>query len=235
MKLLVADDHALFRDAFLQFIHALRPQWAVTACHNFQDAYDHITDENGEYDLVMLDLNMPGMNGLQGLDALQKQYPNLKTSILSGIAEDHHIKQAMTIGASAYFPKTLPGKTFINAIEQVINGEVFLPLNETGDQIMPSYYADITLGKSAPPPSGATAIDPNKYIPRIEALTPREKEVLGYLCQGFTNQNIADTLGLKLATVKLHVGGVCRKMGADNRTHAAIIAHQCGYIPPTSH
>lgn len=217
MKILLADDHVLFRDALTQFIKALRETWEITLCSDFNEAYKFIQNDNS-YDLVLLDLRMPGMNGLTGLEKLKTDFPQQVTAILSGVAEEDQVKQAIKLGAQAYFPKTLSGKALVKAIEAVMTtGRKYIPMTEDGSQIMPSYFDDGAKNK-------------HDYSENLATLTRRENEVLLLLAQGKSNKDIAETLDIQVATVKLHVGGVCKKLNVDNRTQAAIIAHKAGLV-----
>lgn len=221
MKLLLADDHVLFRDALIQFITSLRPDWSITTSSDFEGAFKFL--ESGEvYDLVLLDLRMPGMNGLDGLQKILEYYPNQMTAILSGVAEEHHVKQAMSIGARAYMPKTLSGKALVQAIELVVTSQHrFVPMDETGEKIMPAYFDDYSQYTERE----KTLSDADLKDQIFDTLTKREKEVLHYLSQGLSNKEIAREMGIQIATVKLHVSGVCKKLGVANRTQAAIVAH----------
>lgn len=225
MKILLADDHVLFRDAMIQFIQALRSEWKITTSDDFNSAFELL--ENGEtFDLVLLDLRMPGMNGLDGLNKIIQKYPNQMVAILSGVAEEHHIKRAMGIGAQAYFPKTLSGKALVKAIEYVNDsGKKFVPMADDGTKIMPAYFDDSGELQVTPP---SNHVD-ERLKKQIEAkLTKREMETLEQLSKGSSNKEIADTLGIQIATVKLHVSGVCKKLDVENRTQAAILGNKIG-------
>lgn len=210
MKIIIADDHALFREALAHYIERSEPEAKVLLTQDFHGVMEHL-DHDQDANLVMLDLRMPGMNGLQGLQKLRTAYPSLSIVLLSGLAQDEDVKQAMEMGARGYFPKTLPGKVMLQGIYKIIQGEKFIPMDHNTNTVMPSYYPD---GASAQ--SSISAEDVH--------LTPREKQVLGFLSRGVSNKEIAQALDLQVVTIKLHVRGICRKLGVKNRTQAALKA-----------
>lgn len=219
MKIILADDHALFRDALTHYIERSHPEARMILTRDFHGVMEAMALDSA-VDLVMLDLRMPGMNGLQGLEKLKKSYPNVPVVLLSGVAERADVQDAMALGASGYFPKTLSGKNMMQAIQKVLQGEKFLPIDYNTNAVMPSHFSDARQG---------IATVANGAAPRTDiVLTPREKEVLGYLLRGVSNKEIAAALDLQVVTVKLHVRGVCRKLGAKNRTQAALLAQQYG-------
>lgn len=224
MKIIVADDHALFRDALAQYIERSDPNVTVILSQDFHGVVDAILSDP-DVDLVMLDLRMPGMNGLQGLQSLKKMYPAIPVILLSGLAENKDVEDAIKLGASGYFPKTLPGKVMLQGIYKIIQGDVFIPLDHNTNDLMPSHFSDTTSfqkNDSWGAPSGGSKKDLH--------LTPREKEVLGYLSRGVSNKEIAQALNLQVVTIKLHVRGVCKKLGVKNRTQAALKAQQNNII-----
>lgn len=225
MKLLLADDHTLFRDALVQYIERSNPEASVTIAEDFNQAYE-VMENNSDQDLILLDLRMPGMNGLSGLKKIREDFPDTPVALMSGVAEPEDVKQAMDMGAAGYFPKTLSGKALLRGIESVLNGEIFMPMDSRQAATpMPSYYGE------SPPPQIYTGLGEVQQTTQQEEdfnLTPRENDVLEYLVTGSSNKEIAGELGLQVVTVKLHVRGICRKLGAKNRTQAALIAREHG-------
>ena len=224
MDILLADDHVLFRDALMQFFQSLCPGWTIICTSDFNEAYATLENKTS-FDLVLLDLRMPGMNGLDGLQKICDNHPKQPVAILSGVAEEHHVQQAMKIGARAYFPKTLSGKALVKAIEYVVNsGQRFIPMDEKGIKIMPSYYDDH---------GDITAPEKQTSQDILNMLTKREKQVFHYIAQALSNKEIAREMDIEVSTIKLHVGNVCKKLKAENRTQIAIMAHQHGLIETT--
>lgn len=217
MKLLIADDHTLFRDALVQYIERAEPAAEITVAKDFREAYAALKD-NRDQDLVLLDLRMPHMNGLEGFRRLRMEFPGLKVALMSGVAEEHDVRAAMDLGAAGYFPKTLSGKALLRAVQLVLSGERFLPLDSETNAIMPSHYPDAEREK--------LIYQDNHPV----TLTPRETQVLAYLSRGVSNKEIARELDLQVVTVKLHVRGICRKLGAKNRTQAALRARELGLV-----
>ena len=212
MHLLVADDHTLFRDALVEFIRRDDPTTKVAVAKSHTEAMEQLkTLEN--VDLVLLDLRMPGMSGLDGITKMREAYPGQKIAILSGTAEEEDVKGAMELGAVAYFPKTMSATSLMKAVQLVMEGQRYVPLGQGAD-IMPSHY-----GTAPRKTTDQTA---------LANLTPREREVLQYLVRGASNKEIARDLNLQLPTIKLHVAGLCRKLNANNRTQAALIAQNLG-------
>lgn len=216
MKLLIADDHTLFRDALVLYIQRADPKVSISLAGSFPEALD-IMKEKSDQDLVILDLRMPGMNGMQGFERMRDNYPKTRVALMSGVAEPEDVRAAMDLGAVGYFPKTLSGKNLLKAIQNVLAGNVFLPVTEQ-DTIMPSYYGDAIKQST----SGMRQQNASQKI-KIFNFTSRERDVIEQLALGKTNKEIADILGLQVVTIKLHVRGICQKLGAQNRTQAAVI------------
>lgn len=214
MKLIVADDHALFRDALVHYIERAESDAEIVQVSDLHGVIDGV--EGGfQPDLILLDLRMPGMNGIAGLKTIRQTYPDIPVVLLSGLAETAEVQDAMRLGARGYFPKTMSGKMMMQGMRRIIAGEDFIPVDYNTQKMMPSYYGEPrseTISASPPP------VD----------LTRREREVLGYLLRGASNKEIARALDVQVVTVKLHVRGLCRKLGAANRTQAALKAQKIG-------
>lgn len=200
MKILIADDHELVRDTIAAFLES-DGRYSVSVAADFGSAAK-IIEADGPFDLVLLDFDMPGMFGMEGLKRAMSTNSGKPVAIISGIAHRDDAEEALGIGAAGFLPKDMPAKTLVNAVSFMIAGEQFAPISfMTKDE------------KSAP-------------HPLEEKLTRREMQVLSGLCRGLSNKEIAREVDLEEATIKLHVRTLCRKLDARNRTHAAMIAKE---------
>jgi two-component system nitrate/nitrite response regulator NarL len=213
MKLLFADDHALFLDAMQGYIKTIAPSTQVECVCDIQSALDFLKKDR-DFDAILLDYRMPGMNNqdcdLFGLQKIREQCPNTPIILMSGIAEREQIRQAIILGAQGYLPKTLSGREMMQGIQNVINGKRYVPLDSKTHLPLPSYRIG------------------NRKNRLGGDLTPREREVLDFLVLGQSNKEIARGLDVQVVTVKLHVRSICRKLNANNRTQAALAAREYG-------
>lgn len=196
MKLLIADDHDLVRDAVAALLRAGGCE-EVTVAGTFAQAMEHLRAA-GRFDLVLLDYDMPGMDGLGGLAAMRAAFPDQPVAIISGVARPAAAREALEAGAIGFVPKALPARSMIGAVTLMASGSVFAPF-------------DFLRQDDAPTLAGLSA---------------RETEVLRGICAGRTNKEIAREMALQEVTIKLHVRTLTRKIGARNRTHAAMIARE---------
>ncbi len=202
MKILIADDHDLLKDTLVLFLQGEGNIETVTAS-DFDGAIS-IVDTKGPFDLVMLDYNMPGMNGLEGLKKALAYNGGQTVALMSGIATRAVAEEALALGAAGFVPKTLSAKSLVNAVRFMAMGEQYAPIDF------------MTQEEEAAP------------NPLAEKLSRRELQVLEGLSQGKSNKEIARDLDLQEPTIKLHVKTLYRKIGAGNRTQAALIAKQEG-------
>ena len=202
MKVLIADDHDLLRDTLVMFLEG-QDGMETSSAGTLEDAAKIIEAED-HFDLVLLDYNMPGMNGLEGLRKVLAMDGCERVALISGEASKQIAEDALEAGAAGFVPKSLPAKSLVNAVKFMAMGEQYAPLDF------------MTAEEEAP--KNALA----------DKLTSRELQVLEGLTQGKSNKEIARDLDITEPTVKLHVKTLYRKVGASNRTQAALIAREAG-------
>ena len=202
MRVLLADDHDLVRDTLAMY---LQVEGGMETDHaaSFEDAVSLIKTRD-RYDLVLLDLNMPGMDGLVGLKRALALAPVTRIALISGEATREIAEEALELGAAGFIPKSLPAKSLVNAVKFMAMGEKYAPVDFM------------------------TADDAPVSHPLADQLTRRELQVLKGLTEGKTNKQIARDLDVQEPTVKLHIKNTYRKIGAPNRTVAALIAREAG-------
>jgi len=194
MRILVADDHDLVRDTIAAFLKGEDITEVVTVS-SLDEAVKEAED-SGSFDLVLLDYHMPGMNGLDGLEQMKVANNHRPVAILSGSATREVADAALKAGAQGFIPKTLGAKSLLTAARFMAAGEIYAPFD-----FMQKTEEDVT-----------------------GPLSKRELDVLKGICEGKSNKEIARDYDLQEVTVKLHVKTLSRKLGARNRTHAAMIA-----------
>ena len=199
MRMLLADDHDLFRESVAAMVAA---DGDVTVVAVSDLAATLAAVAAGPFDLVLLDYQMPGMSGLSGLEEVRARVGDTPVAILSGTTRRDLAEEALVRGAAGFVPKTLGVKAMIAAIQLMAGGGTFAPLSMLDE-----------------PPSHGAALD---------ELTRREMDVLRGICEGKSNKEIARDLDVQEVTIKLHVKTLSRKLGAKNRTHAAMMARDAG-------
>lgn len=202
-RLVIADDHPLFRGALREAVSGLSGRIETAEAGSF-DEVATLLERSGEVDLVLLDLAMPGVRGFSGLMYLRAQYPSVPVMVVSANDDPTVIRRCMDFGASGYIPKTLGVETIRGAIQCVLEGGVWTP-------------PDVDLAGSAD--AAATAL-----VRRLASLTPQQVRVLMMLSEGLLNKQIAYQLGVSEATVKAHVSAILQKLGVESRTQAVIAA-----------
>jgi two-component system, NarL family, nitrate/nitrite response regulator NarL len=202
MKVLLADDHDLVRETLAVYLMR-EPGIEISTAADFQTVTKKIKSE-GQFDLVLLDYNMPGMNGLQGLAKALELTNGRPVAIISGSAKRSVAEEALAAGAMGFLPKSMAARSLIHAIRFMAAGEKYAPID----------FMSTKEGNDNP---------------LAAQLTKREIEVLNGLMKGHSNKEIARDADLQEVTVKLHVKTLCRKIDARNRTHAAMIAKEAGF------
>ena len=205
MTVLIVDDHPLFRDALRQVVAEALPDATIIEAQNLVAAKQALK-ENDEFDLILLDLNMPGVDGLSGLVDLRDLSPATPIVVVSASEEASVIDRAMVCGASGFIPKSLPKDVMVAALGEIMAGHVFRPQLEATENSGPSAASDI--------------------IQRAASLTKKQRLVLALIARGKSNKIIAYELDVTDTTVKAHVTAILRKLKVTSRTQAAILARE---------
>lgn len=215
MRILLADDHDLVREAISLLFQQYFEGCEVAEAGALEPALDLIA-ENNTFDLVLLDLRMPGMNGLEGLKrTLEKVASSTYVVLLSGAYRSEDVRKAIESGAHGFIPKTLRGQALANAVQLVLAGDKYLPssiLTDIGDGMMGTGEGDSRM-------AGGFGNEGD-----FARLTPREREVLALLSEGRPNKDIARHLDLREITVKYHLKNIYRKLNVSNRAQAVKMA-----------
>jgi DNA-binding NarL/FixJ family response regulator len=202
-RLVIADDHPLFRDALRQAVASVVASARIDEAGSF-DELTALLDQDSDVDLVLLDLTMPGISGFSGLIYLRAQFPAIPVVIVSASDDGGTIRQSLDFGASGFIPKRFGVDTLRDAITKVLGGDVWVP-------------ADTDL-------SSATDPELARLRDRLVTLTPQQVRVLMMLSEGLLNKQIAYELGVSEATIKAHVSAILQKLGVESRTQAVIAA-----------
>jgi DNA-binding NarL/FixJ family response regulator len=215
MKILIADDHELFRDGLRHVLDQLGGALTIVEASDFTQAIEAVGRE-GDIDIVLLDLAMPGMPWNEGLQRLKELLPEQTPIIVLSASDDRrHVLQAVNMGAAGFIPKTSSSRVMLSALKLVLSGGVYLPpaLLEQGSH-------------------GLDGSGPMASESAVSFLTPRQREVLALLGQGKSNKEIARVLQLAEGTVKLHVTAILKALNVNNRTRAVVAASQLGLTTP---
>jgi len=202
-RLLIADDHPLFRGAMREAVTNLLERVTVAEAGSF-DEVASLLEGGADFDLIFLDLAMPGMRGFSGLMYLRAQYPSVPVAVVSAHDEPAAIRRCMEFGASGFIPKTLGVEAMRKAVSRILDGGVWTP-------------PDVDLRVDG---DGETT----QLMARMATLTPQQVRVLMMLSEGLLNKQIAYQLGVSEATVKAHVSAILQKLGVESRTQAVIAA-----------
>lgn len=206
VRVLIADDHPLFRDALRHVVgQSFDDAACVEACDFSQ--IGTVLAEDEILDLILLDLNMPGMDGFTGLLRLREDLPDTPIIVVSASEEVDIIEQALACGAAGFIPKSSSKDRMCEAVGLVMNGEIFRPEEILGTK--------------------AKVIDP-LLEEKLGSLTHRQRMVLSLLARGKSNKQIAYELDVTNTTVKAHMTAILRKLKVTSRTQAVIVARQIG-------
>jgi len=202
MKIIHADDHPLFREGIQFFLKLLDHDVVVVGASSFQALLDKLVLE-APVDLLLLDLDMPGMEIPEGFFTIRRRYPELSVAILSGIINPQTIGVLLDAGARGFIPKTANSEELLDALRRITTGETYIPKSLFIEHL------DTVADSSRP-----------------DNLTPRQLNIISLVAEGMPNKLIADTLGITEGTVKQHLKAIFKKLNVQNRTQAVQAAHR---------
>lgn len=204
MKIMIADDHDLVRDAISSLITRDDKKTKVFQASDISQALE-ILQEEADFDLILLDVNMPGMNDLQSIETIANAFPNTPIAMISGDVKKHEVERSFKLGARGFIPKTMNGESLILTLKLIISGTQYIP--------------EICL---------VSDDDPSE---ENNGLSKREQQILNQLFKGHSNKLIAKNLFIEETTVKLHLRSLFQKLQANNRTEVVVKALKLGFNP----
>lgn len=201
--IVIADDHPLFRNALLQSV-----TMAISSAHLLEaDSLDSLTallEKEPDIDLLLLDLKMPGANGMSGLIQLRSQYPELPIVVISANEDERVVRQVKSSGALGFIPKSCNIHELIHSLNTVLAGDLCFP-----------DWIDFSQGNAC-----------ELLMNKRASLTPQQRKVLDMLSEGLLNKQIAYELDVSEATIKAHMTAIFRKLNVRNRIQAVILLQQ---------
>jgi len=210
-EILIADDHPLFRSALHQALTiGLGPEARLSEAASIAELETRL-NEKADWDLVLLDLNMPGAYGFSGLVLLRGQYPQIPVVMVSAQEDAAVVQRSREFGASGFIPKSSELSVLQQAVRSVLDGDVWWP---------PQVDAVTEMSEEVRAASAGLA-----------SLTPQQFRVLTMVCEGLLNKQIAYELSVSEATVKAHVTAIFRKLNVRTRTQAALLLAQMESVP----
>ena len=213
ITLLIADDHPLYRDALRGALSSSIAELTLLEASDLAQTVDVL--ENNDIDLLLLDLHMPGSQDLFGLLHIRKLFPDIPVAVVTGTEDPAIISKIVGVGALGFIPKTTSSANIADAVNAILDGDVWLPEAVSGQ--IEEVDAEFS-----------------QLADQVSSLTPSQYKVLCYMRDGLLNKQIGYNLDIAEATVKAHVTAIFKKLGINNRTQAVLIASQLQLEPPAS-
>lgn len=204
-RVLIVDDHPLVRDGLRSVIAVSFDGCEIFEASSMEEAMATL-DKQSNFDLVLLDVNIPDVKRLDGLKLLRNRHPILPVVMVSGSFDRAIVREALSAGAAGFIPKSIKRSAIVEALHRVVSGEIYMP-----DAIEDS------------PQESAEEAD---ILTKIESLTPQQRIVLTHLVHGRLNKQIAHDLSVSMTTVKAHVSAILQKLNVFSRTQAVILANR---------
>lgn len=220
INILIVDDHPVFRQGIRDVLETDSQMKVVGEAADGEVAIEKASEVNP--DVILMDINLPTINGLQVTRKIKAQLPDVKVIMITGYDDAEQVFHALRAGASAYCPKDITPEALIGIIHSVRNGDYYVEEKTMSyDELM--NWIEQRIGRFAGPLISDTD---DLFIP----LSPREMEILEHVTRGMSNKEIAYKLGISHQTVKNHMTAILRKLRVDDRTQAAVYALRHGWV-----
>ncbi|MFA5825860.1 MAG: response regulator transcription factor [Gallionellaceae bacterium] len=219
IKVLMVDDHALFRDGMRYVLQQLADEVEVIDSGNFVDGMKQAAN-NPDLDLALLDLHMPGSEGVKSIQEFHKSNPSIPLVVVSGSDQREDIEKVMEYGAMGFISKMSSSKMMLSALRMVLDGGVYLP-----PQLLQQAMAGMDQG-------GGNG-DKRTARQNKSGLTTRQMQTLQLLAEGLSNKEISERMNLAEGTVKIHTAAVYQALRVNSRLEAVSAARRLGFLPPT--
>lgn len=217
MKILVVDDHALFRQGLAMLLSELYPEAEILDAATSAAALE-TAEQNPDIRLVLLDLKLEDGSGIETLEKLSSGLSGAAVAIVSASEDSKNISRAYKAGAKGYIVKSSTSDVLRHALPLILSGETYIP----------SHAISLLTGGGSDGTGSSTS---NSGVAGVPRLTPRQLEILLLMAQGLQNRDIASSLGMLEGTVKVHVKSILQKLGVNNRTHAVVTGIRLGLVP----
>lgn len=232
MKVLLVEDHALFRDGVSLILERLDDEVSVVCADSREQALERIQSE-GEFSLILLDYNLPDGNGISLLGPILESHAQALIILLSAEQDAALIQQALNSGAKGFITKNSSSEVMLSAIKLVLAGGVYIPpdaISFGSSQTSATQAAATHTGSVASPSPKAGGLSTASPAPENYALTERQLDVLQEMTKGLSNKEIARELNMSPSTVKVHVAAILREFNVKNRTQAVTHAKRVGIV-----
>jgi len=209
MQVLLIDDHPLFRQGLCSLIERMDPKARIVEAESCEAALALGESNRPGFDLILLDLALPGMNGLEGIAQFRARFPTTPVVVISATHDAVRVKQAIERGAQGFIPKSTPPDVLMSALRLIFSGGVYVP-----PSVMQGQAPGPGVAGSSPPPN----------------LTSAQARVLALIVRGHSNKAIANALDISDNTVRAHVSAILRALNVTNRTEAVHAAVEMGLV-----
>lgn len=207
MRILLVDDHEMFRDGISMLLAKAQPDVDILQAQDLSQALQQLR-EHSDIEMILLDLHLQESSPHENIKSIKSRYPKIPITVISGEERPEFIRNILSYGVKAYVPKSIENNEFLEAIKQVLAGKPYLP-SGVADEIKRSE---------------------EEGTPSFDSLTDRQKQVLALMAQGISNQEIAERLNISGNTITVHVKNILKVLNASNRTEAGFIAIKYGLV-----